>query len=110
MSDTREVSSREKLRMNLLTMCMSTASTGTKNALMSVVRKMCGVVCGATYVVDVSEGVHERTANGFDFLHFFSSWAILPKRSKVQKRSLKTKALPQTNEVICYPFLVTFPT
>ena len=28
-------------------------------------------------------------------------------RSK--KRSLKTKALPQTNEDVWYPFLVTFP-
>ena len=56
-SDTREVSGREKLTVKLLTMSMSMVSTGTKNPLLPVVRNICGVASCAIYSVDISEGV-----------------------------------------------------
>ena len=47
---------------------------------------------------------HERRANDFTFLSFFISWAIDPRSSKVQKRSLKKKALPARTEFHWYHF------
>ena len=104
MSETREVLSRDKIPMILLTMVMS---------IVSIVKwipvSCCAIDLGIGFLFHLhflifQKKVRERRANSFTFLHFFSWWAVVPNKSKVQKPSLKSKDIPTTNENFWYHF------